>query len=326
MKRARGKARAAALVAALALPGAGQAQVWRADTFDNGAWFEAWVSAAEGLPRFHCGGVSPTGLPLPQSDEPILTTVGALDLWMPDNGPMLQRLDPPPRTDLRLVTDAQAFALPNAYYDMLYFDGWVQTIGVRDAALGALATSQAWAIDGQHGRWGPFTSAGLGQALQTAIAYCEARWNAVPAAPAPAPPAGDLAALLETARQRDIAETCPRGATVDPTTPLRADLDGDGIADIVQDQAGVRCTGEYLTEHCGAALCSVAVYLSRLYPQRGKPEWFLGGGAHLVQGTDGQIWIGTGGRLADCPQAYHPAGCTFYWRFDGSGISPVRRP
>lgn len=126
--------------------------------------------------------------------------------------------------------------------------------------------------------------------------------------------------------QRDIAQTCPLGATIDPPGPLRADVDGDGINDIVMDHRSLPCTGQTLNEICGATLCSVAVYLSRVYPQKGTAEFFLGAGAHLMQGTDGRVWIGTAGRLPHCPQAHDPARCTFYWRFDGASLSPVPRP
>lgn len=314
-------------LAAGALPGPGLAQVWRADTGDNGAWFEAWVTAGEGLPSFHCGGVSPTGLPLPQSDEPALTKVGAVDLWMPDNGPMQQRLDPPPRSDLRLVTESQAFGLPDAYYDLLNFNGWVQTIGARDAALAALAGAQVWAIDGAHGRWGPFGTEGLGQALRTIISYCEARWNGVPAAPvAPAARPEDVSALLEDAFRREVSETCPAGATLDPGSPLRIDLDEDGINDIILDGRSILCITKPNQDHCGAALCGISVYLSSVYPRKGKPEIFLGIGATLVRGTDGKVWIGTGNRAAECPWLYDPITCTSYWRFDGQGVSAVPRP
>jgi hypothetical protein len=135
-----------------------------------------------------------------------------------------------------------------------------------------------------------------------------------------------VAGLLEAGLKRHIAQTCPLGATIDPTAPLRADLDGDGINDIVMDERALLCTGQPLSENCGAVLCSVAVYLSRVYPQKGTAEYFLGVGAHLVRGTDGRVWIGTGGRLPDCPKAYDPASCTFYWRFDGASLSPVPRP
>lgn len=67
------------------------------------------------------------------------------------------------------------------------------------------------------GRRGPFGTEGPRQALRTIVSRCEARRNSGPAAPVT--PAGDLAALLDSARQRDRAETCPRGATVDPALP-----------------------------------------------------------------------------------------------------------
>lgn len=312
------------LVSALSKPSRATAQSWQFDAFDNGAWFEAWVTAGAGLPSFVCGGASPTGLALPQSDEPIFTQVGALDLWMPDNAPMLQQTDPPPRGDLRLVVDTQAFALPNASYDLLNFYGWVQSIGVRDAAITTLAGSRAWAIDGRHGRWGPFASTGLGPALTSMVSYCEARWNGAPTAVAPQ--SNNVPAILDAAVQKAVADTCPMGGTLAPNAPVRTDLDGDGINDLILDMREVTCVGATYALHCGAAMCQISVFLSSVYPRRGQSDDFLGIGVSLVRGTDGQVWIGTGDRAAACPYLYDPVTCTAYWRFDGTRISAVPRP
>ncbi len=314
-------------VALCALGSEASAQTWQVSTFDNGAWFEAWVTAAENWPEFHCGGVSPRGLPLPESDEAMLTQPGTLGLIMPDR-PGLGYYDPPPRSDLRLVTDRNAFGLPHATYDLLNADGWTHPIGTKDAAIAALSSSQSWAIDGAHGRWGPFPSTGLGPALTAMIAYCEARWATPPQAQTPAPAAApDVTALMQAALARDLARTCEgRGYLVDPGNPLSADLDADGQPDLVMDFRAVTCPGETHQSHCGAALCSLSVYLSSRYPLTGTSDDILGIGTTLVQGTDGKVWIGTGNTAASCPDAYDPATCTFYWRVGADGLEVVPRP
>ncbi|MBN2630144.1 MAG: hypothetical protein JXR75_06365 [Rhodobacteraceae bacterium] len=304
------------------------AQGWKVASFDNGAWFEAWVTATESWPEFHCGGVSPRGLPLPESDEAMLTQPGTLGLIMPDRSPGLAYSDPLPRSDLRLVTDRAAFGLPLAHYDLINSQGWTHPIGTKDAAIAALSVAQVWAIDGAHGRWGPFPTTGLGPALAEMIAYCEARWAAPPRPKAPAPAAPtNVTAMMQAALTRDIAETCEwRGYSVDPGAPLAADLDADGQPDLVMDFRAVTCMGATHQGHCGAALCYIHVYLSSRYPATGTSDDFLGIGAKLVQGTDGKVWIGTGTRAAACPDAYDPATCTSYWRAGRNGLEVVPCP
>ena len=65
--------RIAALLVSITLlaPSEATAQAWSARATDNGSWFTAWFHSPDRSVSFYCGGPSPGGQPLPQTDEPL---------------------------------------------------------------------------------------------------------------------------------------------------------------------------------------------------------------------------------------------------------------
>lgn len=256
------------------------AQTWEFGRFDTGAWFEAHAFLPGRAAEIHCGGVSPGGQPLPQSDEPMLTGpyAMALSLRMPGVADFTRDAFEP-RHDLAEVIGATGYRLPTAHWDAINGYGWQVDLPVGDPLLLALRGAQAFAVDTAAGRAGVFSAAGASQALDRALAFCDAGWAAtgaaVPpqaapwvqavraaglAAPPAAPAPGGLAAAVEAHATRNCGGPFRRGADW-----LRsAELDGDGQPDFVLEWSAVECTQGPPRPFCGAAQCSTDVFLLRL--------------------------------------------------------------
>ncbi|MFK7871363.1 MAG: hypothetical protein AB8B58_19275 [Roseobacter sp.] len=331
-------------LALMVLAGSAYASEWRYGSFDNGSWFEAHVSH-QGLEiAFNCGGRSPGGIALPQTDEPMITDDYFLNLTLAQ--PALGGSDGatflPPRGDVVVAVGTTGYQLPRAVYDELNLSGWLQPIVMSDPLIAALLGAQAVAVDVNAQRLATYDGAGLGRALTRLIAFCDARWAAtgvaLPAAAVPlindirrqgvditptvdaqngaaaAPPSQRTDAGLWAAVQAYIAGSC-NGAVSQyhDGYAQAANLDGDGVQDYVIAWDSIECAGPMARPFCGASQCAVDVFASSSYAPGTRPKTVYAQSMAVVPGSNGRDLLQLAGRLANCRDPSAPPDCLFLW-------------
>lgn len=339
-----------ALIAALAGPAS--AADWQYGAFDNGAWFEANVSHASGEMAFNCGGPSPGGQPLPQSDEPMTTAPYTLQVTLaqPGLGGDLTVL-PPPRDDLMIVSGSTGYRLPRVVFDELNGSGWIVALSFGDPLVADLMQSPGVAVDDAAGRQGLYGADGLGPALTRMIAFCDARWAAV-GEPLPATVVGVVNAVREqrvdisptvdpaqpaqaaaprtddglwNAVQAHIATSCEGAASaLHDGYAKSANLDGDGVADYVISWDAIECAGPYTRPFCGASQCAVDIFVSSVYRPGARPESLYAAAVEIGPGPEGRDVLMLAGRLANCNEPGAPADCIFHWAWRNGTLERIR--
>jgi hypothetical protein len=298
------------------------AQDWQHGVTNNGQWFEGWLVAPDEAMLIWCGGPTIGGPGLPQTDEPMLTDPGTFDLAL--RLPSLDPADPTiftgARTDLMIVAAGQGFGLPGAHWDELNGMGWTQRLGVSDPLFAALAQEgevQVWA-------GGAFVAAlpgrGLAEGLSVIGSSCRAGWGEAP--PPPATPAGAPPLALVAAAQANVTRGCNGPAAMGPAALSAGDLDGDRAPDLVLDWAGVTCQTGVPRPFCGAANCTIEVFLSSR-PDRVPFDAILGAGSGLESGAGGTARLTTGVTSAGCPRATRPDRCRMVWQVTRDGLSAL---
>ncbi len=318
---------------------------WQQQSFDNGMWFEAWAYTPDRSVRLNCGGLSPTGLPPPATDEAYLTAPYTLHLGIGTAlaGPPASYDDFSPLPGAMVVAGSNGYVLPGPEFDQLNSDAWIQPLGFGDPLVAAL-------LDGADGRLelrmagrAPLAldPAGLAPALATALAFCDARWAALgnPVPPqaaatiatlrampstqqAPAQPPAQAASPLRAVADRHIFAGCRGVATADPDYLIETEIDGDGVPDVILDWGGITCPGAAPRPSCGAAYCSIDVFLSTR-PGQTPSEGFLGIGVRVEPGLPGRADLVTHVTAGSCPQTTRPATCEQVWRWTGTSLEPL---
>ncbi len=317
-----------ALALTWAVPAAAE---WTSAAFDNGAWFEASVGDGRGI-SLGCGGRSPTGQPLPATDEPNLTGPWQLDLLL-EAPPMPRGADGAPTPgDTMVVIGTAGYTLPALRWDVLTDDHWVQSLELGDGLVRALVAGPPVEV-----RLGgvPVLSLpgdGLADALADVVAFCGARWAALglppppvsadmaPATAAAPSPASGLRAAVDA----HVEDNCNGSFTASPGWLHAGEIDGDGTPDLVVAWDGVQCNGSLGRPYCGASQCAVDTFLSSVYPRTGAPESLYGAAVSLVQAPGGLAQLALVGRLATCGDAADPNDCIFYWGWDGSAFRRLK--
>lgn len=292
-----------------------RAEAWETSFDDNGAWFEGWLVSPDQTLFLWCGGPTPGGPGLPPTDEPMLTDPGTVDLAI--RHPLVQPYpgaDPGVvRTDILLVAGGQGFGLPDPYWDELNGMGFVQRLSLADPLFGSVARGadiQVW-VGGRPVAVHP--AAGFTEALSAIAAQCAARWQA------PAPAAHPMTTEMLSQATVAIVAGCGSNADQQPGYAQTGDVDGDGIADLVIDWAAIRCLVGPPMPFCGAANCSVQVYLSTR-PDRRPFADFLAVGVRLEPGPDGRTRLLTGTTAGSCPETTRPAQCQNVIVWTGSDL------
>ena len=337
------------------LAGAASASDWRYGSLDNGAWFEAHVVHSSDEMSFNCGGPSPGGLPLPQSDEPLITAAYSIDVAL--NQPQLggggNAEVPPPKDNIVVVTESGGFRLPGAEYDVLHQRGWVQPVAMGDALVAEIFRTAALAVDLGATRLALYNTEGLGPALERLVAFCDARWAAT-SVPLPA----SAVTLINGIRELrvDITPTPMVQDTAPAATPqvqraddglwqavqshilrscdgavsqymegyaLAANLDGDGVQDYVIFWDAIQCAGQMPRPYCGASQCAVDVFASSVYAPGTRPETIFAAAVTVVPWSDGRDLIQIAGRLALCHQPDAPPDCLFLWGWANGELTRV---
>jgi hypothetical protein len=325
------------------------AQTWTSTTFDNGAWFEGRADAPDGTISVRCGGVSPGGQPLPDSDEPFINNPYTLvivvgGLPAPAEGMGF-------RDDLALVVGTTGFRLEQAVWDELDGQGWLKEIALTEPLIPALSQSALMAVDSAEGRVAVIPTAGAGLALAQVLQHCIDKWqaaNAVPlwlaqpeaaapvasappapaaaTAPAPATAAPAIAGMSE-ADLKSAVDARVQGLCGDPGQQQsgwlnRADLDGDGTYDFVLDWGANPCQGSGKSPGCSPFSCPIDVFLSSVFTAERGPESLMGKGVRLAPDGKGGLEIVTRESF-DCKTARDPGACEFGFAWDGRQVKGV---
>lgn len=212
------------------------------------------------------------------------------------------------RKDFTLFLDGQGYLFSSAFFDPEY-DSWLLPVSMTDPFTLGLFETGRLILDGGDGRAWEYSTQGLAQALAGAFGPCIDAWraegHAVPAAlaafgsetatPAAGPPAS-LAAY--------IARGCGGGYTMDSAELLSGLIDADEQVDYVLDWNIVRCDGAMARPFCGAANCSIDVFLSSRGYQLREGDGFLGIAPQLVPLSNGRMGLKISGTAGACATGF----------------------
>ena len=310
--RAQQSALAGLLGVALGVVGAASvaAQDWQSRTEDNGSLMFGSVFEGSGLMGFSCTAPSPQNRPLIETgshethrSSPYTMFVNFADdplVWT-------QALN----TDqVTIILDGVGYRMPVIHLDEL--SGTALELAMTDPFVLALSGAREVLLDPGGGTAYQFGTSGLSAALAEAMGYCVDRWaalgHATPAALRPWRSGATFSGTFEGASGSvdlppgvavEIFRQCSSAYELEPGTYQSGDLDGDGAPDYAVNWRGVRCaSAPGLNPFCGAANCSLEVYLSsRNYA---GPREFLGTSIAIVPLGDGRNGIGIGGTYSVC--------------------------
>ena len=298
---------------------------WATTTNDDGVVYFGGATAGK-YPTsvsLFCGGRSPQNKPAPpgypmefMASPPGLISIaieGGL-IGQPAGGGVGGEI----RNDVMIVVGSLGYRIPNMSWDIL-FSHWVQSVAPGDPLIEALKTDAPVEVQldtGQRYPLGNKPAAPMAQAL----AFC-ARYLGTTSAPAPLPksPATDLRAAAEA----HIFASCGGPARGTPDYLRTADLDRDGKEDVIVSWSELTCTTGFPRPFCGAANCSIDMFLSRSFPLTGKPYTRLAMSAELKKSPDGgdEIWFS--GTVRTCPAATRGTDCRHVWRWNGRELAKV---
>ena len=306
-------------LASVSSPGA-NAQNWEFSSGDDGSFFVGYVRwiAGRGVTLI-CGERSPQGMsPYTTGNlEPDITPPGILRLNIDAS-----LLAPPQRYDARrsdvlIGAGASGFRLPPLQWNEL-FNVWETDLGAADPFFAALTAAPSIDLYTDAGKIA-LGAAGFAGAYQQLDGYCRSMFAQIGkpwgAAAAVAPPSG----AMKQAAEASIQQGCNGPAQREAGYLLTGDIDGDGQEDAVVDWARLRCQTGIARPFCGAALCSVDIFLTRAFPSRGMAETILAIGARLVPLDNGNDGLITGGSLSNCQ--FPPRNpCEFLHYWNGSAL------
>ncbi|MEM7742097.1 MAG: hypothetical protein AAF409_00185 [Pseudomonadota bacterium] len=163
--------RIAALTLVLLLPAALAWAEWRAETLDDGTWFQAAARSSKAEVEVACGGRSARQLSADQSRvaSPILTNPGELQLSFRAK---LFAGEPPPK-QVKVRIDRLEYGLSEAHYDRPK-GMFVLTVSADNPALNALTVARRFTVVPEDA--GPIPLAGAETALSHMLDFCRERW------------------------------------------------------------------------------------------------------------------------------------------------------
>lgn len=302
---------------------------WQARNSDDGALFYGnLLSDPPGI-TLTCVGRSRGMVPLVQAGAheieqtpPLTLRLELSPALVPDPG------DGPGVVGISLWVDGRGFGIPAATWNEL--DGvWTANIAMADPLVGLMRNARDIVIGQNAGPHYRYPTAGIGPALQQVLQFCSNEYARLghplpPALTEFGTPPPQRPNALEAAMLRAIAQTCEAGAQIDPDYPMRGDVDGDGIDDLLLDWRAVTCSNETMQFHCGASQCGIDLFLSSQYPVPGKPQSMLGLGGSLIELSNGRQGVSVGGSLYACQEAGKgPNGCEFIWYWAGRSLERI---
>ena len=328
----------ALLLLSLAMPAIAEVRKfgdWRVWTHDDGAFIMGSASLGElgsGF-GFGCGQRSRHGVsPLVTGNvEPLTTPPGQIRLSLTQDvagGIDLKR------KDFVFVIDGLGYQLPETPWDD-FWGGYELNLAINDPLIGAIRASDAIELRSAKTQPKRFAAKDANAAFGHLLAFCQT------GAPAPQPEARSLVEVPATAplapvqsaatgqealqaeAARLITERC-NGPALQPVPLAAGDVDRDGTPDILLDFNDVECPGTLRRPFCGAANCSVILFLSSKGPRFDPSFEFLGVGSDLIANPNGGVDLSLGGTVATCTEATRGTSCQHVWTWNGREM--VKRP
>jgi hypothetical protein len=310
--------RASLFAAALTvLPAMAMGQTWEIFTSDTGGLIYGGISAPEYTLVFSCNSPSPQRRPLMETEdhETILNAPFAMHVRLG------AALVPPPGGEavlpaVTLTLDGTGYRLPPMRWDELYGQ-WMVELVMADPVFGALSGASDLVLDSGTGSAWRYPVDGLAEGLSTAMSACATGWVqaglALPPQLGGAAPAAQAATtgLMTAEIDAFLRRGCNASYRIDERAIALHDLDRDGLPDRIVDWAGVTCSGDIARPYCGAANCSIEVFLSS---RPGDPQSFIGVGYTVTQAANGAPGLRFGGTAGACARG--ECDRIFWW--DGS--------
>lgn len=299
-----------ALMFCMTLCSGAVAQSWQADLSRDAAYLAGDVSYPGLGMRFTCHARAPEHGNVIDSIW-FESTIAPPSQFLIGFSDPLVPLGPLYRDDLTLFVGQTGYRLPRVSWNELN-SGWETLVGVSDRMFAALPNATRLVLHVGNTQAWELPVNGLATSLAQAQAHCTKAWQG-------AVPAPDLRRMAE----RFAASNCSDFFTLGPQAIRTANIDGDGIPDIVLDYNAITCDNDNKRPGvCGASLCSVDIFLSRTFAKTGQPEQLLGMSAELVPLSNGNQAVATSGNLSIC-QSTEP--CAFYWYWDGHSFTQLQQ-
>lgn len=314
--------RLACVTALCLLPASAVAQTWQTSTADTGAVIHAGTVAPESSLTFTCNAPSPQGRdPVEAGDHEAILT-GPFGMIVGLSGSLV-----PPQEGagalaaVTLTLDGTGYRLPPVHWDAPN-GAWRVDLAMADPVFGALSAATDLVLDSGTGSAWRYPVDGLAEGLGRAMSACATGWVqagfVLPpalggAAPAAEPAAPDLmtADLMTPEIDAFLRRECAASYDIAEGAVAAHDLDRDGVPDRILDWAGVTCGGAIARPYCGAANCSIEVFLSS---RPGDPQSFIGVGYTVTQAANGAPGLRFGGTAGACARG--ECDRVFWW--DGS--------
>lgn len=307
---------------------AGPAQAdWQQSHYDNGAIFSGSAGPEGRLFSLRCTNLSRQGLDLVMmgSHEETQTAPGQLLVSVAPSLVPVRGIEYE-RSDLIVWADGTGYRLPRVSFNEFSGDGWETRIGIADPMVLALMSASTVIVGAAAGPHYQLDSANMGTALRETVQFClgeYARMGApvppalagfmAPAvAPTPPPHNGEFQIPPQVVSQV-TAQSCFGGPVSISSSAYQAgDLDGDGVPDVAVNYGDVTCPNERQNPNCGAANCTLEVYVSSRGYQR--PFQMLGTFIAIVPHARGGLALEFGGTYSVCGES----GCDIPWRWTGT--------
>lgn len=302
------------------------AQVWESRTDDNGSLIFGTASSPNYRLWFSCNAPSPQGRPLWETGSQEETLNEPFELLMAFSEDLFRGATGARQEGVVLYVGATPFVVPP--FDLIGMNGPEVVLSLSEPMVQALYDAPSLRLVTAQGVVHAVTAAGLGTALSTAMQVCVARWadmghpvpetlsryrpaSATTPAPVPSGPATSIATLPPVIVEH-VNAMCGGSARLEEAAlRLTDDLDGDGAPDYVIHFSDVFCQPDDTRGFCGAANCSIDVFMSSA--GYADPFEFLGLDVSPVKAAGGRLGLA----LSATPFVCADGACDGVWLWNG---------